>query len=54
LEEGAKLSPGPMYPVSHDQEEELRKFLRKNLGKGFIRESSSEMAQQQLPIFQNA
>jgi hypothetical protein len=37
LEEGAKLSLGPMYPVSQDQEEELRKFLKKNLGKGFIR-----------------
>jgi hypothetical protein len=33
-----------MYPVSHDQEEELRKFLKKNLGKGFIRQSSSPMA----------
>jgi hypothetical protein len=44
LEEGAKLSPGPMYPVSQDQEEELRKFLKKNLGKGFIRQSSSPMA----------
>jgi hypothetical protein len=44
LEEGAKLSPGPMYPVSQDQEEELRKFLKKNLGKGFIRESNSPMA----------
>jgi hypothetical protein len=44
LEDGAKLKPGQMYPVSQDQEEEVRKFLKKNLAKGFIRESKSPMA----------
>jgi hypothetical protein len=33
-----------MYPVSHDQKEELQKFLKKKLVKGFILRSSSPMA----------
>ncbi|KAK1918666.1 hypothetical protein P3342_001715 [Pyrenophora teres f. teres] len=44
IEDGAKLVPGPMYPVAPEHEAELREYIRKNLKKGFIRESSSQMA----------
>ncbi|KAK1911183.1 hypothetical protein P3342_011785 [Pyrenophora teres f. teres] len=38
IEDGAKLVPGPMYPVAPEHEAELREYIRKNLKKGFIRE----------------
>ncbi|KAG9192563.1 hypothetical protein G6011_11297 [Alternaria panax] len=44
LEEGAKLSPGPMYPISPEHDAELREYLQKNLKKGFIRPGSGPMA----------
>jgi hypothetical protein len=44
LEEDAKLKPGRMYPLSHDQQEELRKYIRKNVERGYIRVSDSPMA----------
>ncbi len=44
LEEGARLRPGPIYPLSADQQEELRTYIAKNLKRGFIRESESSMA----------
>ncbi|KAH7554709.1 hypothetical protein BM1_07370 [Bipolaris maydis] len=44
LEEGAKLSPGGMYPIAPEHDAELRDYLRKNLKKGFIRPGSGPMA----------
>ena len=44
IEEGAKLTPGPMYPIAPEHDGELRNYLVKNLKKGFIRESSSPIA----------
>ena len=44
LEDGAKLSPGPMYPISPEHVAELRVFLQKNLKKGFIRPGQGPMA----------
>ncbi|RAR00628.1 reverse transcriptase domain protein [Stemphylium lycopersici] len=44
IQEGAKLVLGPMYPIAPEHEPELREYLRKNLSKRFIRESSSLMA----------
>jgi hypothetical protein len=44
LEEGAKLSPGGMYPIAPEHEAELRDYLQKNLKKGFIRPGSGPMA----------
>jgi hypothetical protein len=37
LDEGAKLSPGPMYPIAPEHDAELRDYIQKNLKKGFIR-----------------
>ncbi|KAH7563016.1 reverse transcriptase [Bipolaris maydis] len=44
LEEGAKLSPGGMYPIAPEHDAELRDYLQKNLKKGFIRPGSGPMA----------
>jgi hypothetical protein len=44
LVEGAKLKPGPIYPLTRDQQEELKKYIKKNLEKGYIRPSNSPMA----------
>ncbi|EFQ90025.1 hypothetical protein PTT_13482, partial [Pyrenophora teres f. teres 0-1] len=44
IEDGAKLVPGLMYLVAPEHEAKLREYIRKNLKKGFIRESSSQMA----------
>jgi hypothetical protein len=33
-----------MYSILVDEEEEVKKFLKKNLAKGFIRESKSLIA----------
>jgi hypothetical protein len=42
--EGAKLTPGPLFPTTRAQEEELKKFLGKFIPKGYIRKSQSPMA----------
>ncbi|USP73296.1 Reverse Transcriptase [Curvularia clavata] len=44
LEDGAKLTPGGMYPISPEHDAELKEYLRKNLKKGFIRPGSGPMA----------
>ncbi|KAG9186916.1 hypothetical protein G6011_01003 [Alternaria panax] len=44
LDEGAKLSPGPMYPIAPEHDAELRDYIQKNLKKGFIRPGSGPMA----------
>lgn len=44
IQEGVKLKPGPMFPVSREQEEELRQYIEKNLKKRYIRHSQSPMA----------
>jgi len=44
LEEGAKLRPGPIYPLSHNQQEALKEQLESLLRKGYIREGHGPMA----------
>jgi hypothetical protein len=44
IEEGAKLTPGGMYPISPEHDAELKEYLRKNLKKGFIRPGHGPMA----------
>ena len=41
LEEGTKPSFGPLYNLSAEELQELRKFIDENLTKGFIRKSDS-------------
>jgi hypothetical protein len=44
LEEGAKLRPGPIYQLTYEQSEELKKYIQKNVKRGYIRPSESSMA----------
>lgn len=44
LEDGAKLRPGPIYPLTQDQQEELRAYIKRNVQRGYIRPSESSMA----------
>ena len=44
MKEGVDLKPGPLYPLNQDQHSELRKFLERNIGKGYLRESQSPIA----------
>ncbi|KAK3204109.1 hypothetical protein GRF29_106g1840700 [Pseudopithomyces chartarum] len=44
LQDGAKLHPERLRPLSRDQQEELIEWLRKNLKRKFIRPSKSPMA----------
>lgn len=44
LEEGVKLKPGPMYPLTRDQADELKRYIEVNIRKGYIRQSESPMA----------
>ena len=41
LKEGSIPPSGPLYPMSRDQQEVLRDYLKENLAKGFIRASQS-------------
>ena len=41
LKEGVTAPSGPLYPMSRDQSEVLRDYLKDNLIKGFIRTSQS-------------
>ena len=47
LDPSIKLKPGPIYPLSREQQEALKEYIRVNLEKGYIRPSESPMA---LPI----
>ena len=41
LKENSNLFYGPLYPLTEEEREELKKYLKENLKKGFIRKSSS-------------
>jgi len=44
LKEGAQAPASALYGMSHNEAQELRRYLDENLGKGFIRASRSEAA----------
>jgi hypothetical protein len=44
LKEGTKLRPEPLRPLSREQHEELKQYLKTNLKKGYIRDSESQVA----------
>ena len=41
LEKGATLHYGPIYPLSNEESEVLKQYIKENLAKGFIRPSES-------------
>jgi len=48
LKEGFMLSKGKVYPLSREEREEVREFVKEQLRKGYIRPSKSP---QMVPIF---